>query len=670
MNTLSAGAASGGAPKTGIAFRFCIITLLSLAAMRVGAQEFIDGLAQPVFAGQPTVSHNVWVEIPKLDSDRDGVNDRIRIQVRRPQATESGTRLPVVMIASPYSGGTRPFPQHDITQPLYVPPPGGPEKTPLPPLPPIGHVPPNHGNSPPFPNISTSGYQNYFLPRGFIFVYAQSLGTGLSTGCPTIGGYEESLAMKAVVDWLNGRGTGFDEDGNVVTAYWTTGATAMIGTSYDGTLPLAAASTGVKGLKAIVPVAAVSSYYDYRRSYGTVINSNPTIGTDADTLFDNILTRRQPEACTFMRELIAIQKDRTTGDYNRWWDERNYVNYVKRFRTAVLISHGLNDLNTKPRMYARLYDALRKHRVPTKIWLNQGGHGDGANSGARQAAWRDELNRFWSQYLFGVDNDWEQGPRSAVQRENGQWVEYADWPAPGARETLFSLDPAGDNSIGTLALDRWHPRHKWDCRHDLPGHHDHGHHDHGHHDHDKYGRGKHEHGKQRDHGKHQHARELETVIDDSSIDANVLIAAAQSPHRLVYQTAELTAPVHMSGIPRVSLELRFDQPAAVVSAAVVDYRADGTARLVTRGWADPQNHESIWRTSPIKPGREYKIEFELQPHDYEFQAGSRIGLVVMSTDRLFTLRPPAGTTLKLDTHASKAVLPIVGGAGALATATH
>ena len=89
------------------------------------AQEFIGGLAQPVFAGQPIVSHNVWVEIPGLDSDRDGVNDRIRIQVRRPAATDGGTRLPVVMIASPYSGGTLPFPQFDITPPLYVPPPAG-----------------------------------------------------------------------------------------------------------------------------------------------------------------------------------------------------------------------------------------------------------------------------------------------------------------------------------------------------------------------------------------------------------------------------------------------------------------------------------------------------------------------------------------------------------------
>ena len=586
--------------------------------MPATAQQFIDGLAQPVFAGQPVVSHNAWIEVPDLDSDRDGVNDRIRIQVRRPSATESGTKLPIVMIASPYSGGTLPFPQHDITGPLYVPVAGESPVEPLPPRPPIGHVPPSLGNEPPFPNISTSGYQNYFLPRGFIFVYAQSLGTGLSTGCPTIGGVEESLAMKAVIEWFNGNGSGYDESGNLVQAYWTTGATAMIGTSYDGTLPLAAASTGVDGLKAIVPIAAVSSYYDHRRSYGTVINSFPTIGTDADTLFDNILTRRHPEACAYMRERIAIAKDRTTGDYNKWWDERNYVERVRAFKASVFISHGLNDFNVKPRMFARLYAALEKHDVPTKIWLNQGGHGDGANSGTRQAAWRDALNRFWTQQLFGIDNGSMDGSNVAIQRENNEWVDYDAWPVPGAEPTTLHLVASADNTAGQLSL----------ARHKERG---------------------------------GPAICEEKIVDDASIDANVLVGATQSPNRLVYKSGVLVTALHISGIPSVSLRLSFNRPAAVVSAMLVDYRADGTTRIVTRGWADPQNHKSIWKTAPIKPGKAYDMSFELQPHDYEFQPGSRIGLAVMSTDRLFTLRPPPGTELTLATTQSRFELPVVGG---------
>jgi hypothetical protein len=36
------------------------LTALLLSAPAAG-QEFVNGLAQPVFAGQPIVSHNVWV---------------------------------------------------------------------------------------------------------------------------------------------------------------------------------------------------------------------------------------------------------------------------------------------------------------------------------------------------------------------------------------------------------------------------------------------------------------------------------------------------------------------------------------------------------------------------------------------------------------------------------
>ena len=128
------------------------------------------------------------------------------------------------------------------------------------------------------------------------------------------------------------------------------------------------------------------------------------------------------------------------------------------------------------------------------------------------------------------------------------------------------------------------------------------------------------------------------------------------------------APVHVSGIPDVRLQLSFSAPAAIVSAMLVDYRAAGPPFIVTRGWADPQNHLSIRRTLPIVPGRFYTVEFELQPHDYIFPAGSRIGLMVLSSDRLFTLRPPPGTRLTLRPRESWLVLPVVGGRATLSKA--
>jgi X-Pro dipeptidyl-peptidase len=604
-----------------------VVCLVVLPPAPAGAQSFVDGLAQPVFnvTGSNLITHNVWVEIPNLDSDRDGINDRIRVQVRRPAVTETGVKLAVVLTASPYSGGTLPFPTYNINIPLYEPGKPGHDSYVAPddPPPPFDPPPPYDGTEGSINNLAASAYQSYFLPRGFIFAYAQSLGTGHSTGCPTIGGVEESLAMKAVIDWFNGIGTAYNFAGDEVTAYWTTGATTMIGVSYDGTLPLAAASTGVEGLKSIVPIAGVSSYYDHRRSHGGIMMSNPTLGTDADTLFDNILTRRYPEVCAYMRDQIVQGMDRLTGDYNAWWHERNYVQYVDRFRAAVLISHGLNDLNTKPRMFARLWDGLTAHDVPRKIWLNTGGHGDGANSGSRQPAWRDMLNRFWSNTLYGVDNGALDGPKAAVQRAGSVWQDHDDWPVPESVATIVNLAPSGDNTIGGLQLES--------TREGKPV--------------------------------------LETVVDNSAIDATVLAAAAQSPHRLIYQTPPLAAPVHISGIPSVALRMSFNAPAAIVSAMLIEYRANGTRAIITRGWADPQNRKSLSETFAVHPGSPYEITFELQPHDHVFAAGSRIGLMVLSTDRLFTLRPPPGAELTLDTTKSALILPVVGGAAAFAAAT-
>jgi X-Pro dipeptidyl-peptidase len=64
-------------------------------------------------------------------------------------------------------------------------------------------------------------------------------------------------------------------------------------------------------------------------------------------------------------------------------------------------------------------------------------------------------------------------------------------------------------------------------------------------------------------------------------------------------------------------------------------------------------------------GREYSFRWDLQPDDYVFQEGHRIGLVVVSTDFDYTLRPLPGTQLTLDPNDSSVSLPVVGGSSAL-----
>src|SRR5688572_27686111 len=141
---------------------FVVLAVLALQSQTPATVPvFENGLAQPVFAGQPIVRHNVWVEVPALDTDRDGANDRIRVQISRPDATERGTKLPVILVASPYSGGTMPYPQYDINVPLFVPGAAPPLERPGAPPPVSGK--PYFGNEPPIRDINSGGYSTYFL---------------------------------------------------------------------------------------------------------------------------------------------------------------------------------------------------------------------------------------------------------------------------------------------------------------------------------------------------------------------------------------------------------------------------------------------------------------------------------------------------------------------------
>ncbi len=87
--------------------------------------------------------------------------------------------------------------------------------------------------------------------------------------------------------------------------------------------------------------------------------------------------------------------------------------------------------------------------------------------------------------------------------------------------------------------------------------------------------------------------------------------------------------------------------------------------MITRGWLDPQNRTRLDRSTPIQQGREYDLRFDLQPDDYVVAAGHRIGLVVVSTDHDYTMRPLPGTRLTVFPDRSELRLPVVGGRAAL-----
>lgn len=585
---------------------------------------FENGQAQVVAAfATPSewVRESLWVET-EFDSDQDGKRDRVHVDVTRQKQTEGeGLRVPVIYESSPYFAGIGDGPgiNWDVRHEL-------------------GEAPVPRTFHPKIPfdakrtRISNSLVSTW-VPRGFAVVHSEAPGTGLSTGCPTVGGPPERLAPKAVIDWLNGRAKGFTSvDGeDQVFAKWCTGKVGMTGTSYNGTIPVAAATTGVKGLECIVPIAPNTSYYHYYRSNGLVRSPGGYLGEDVDSLYDFIhsgdLARREIGDRLYRDGAFAKGQDRRTGDYNAFWAERDLLPFAKNIKCAVFMCHGFNDWNVVPEHSLRISQAV-KGRVPLIQYYHQGGHGGEPPM--------ELMNKWFTRFLYDVPNGIENGPKAYIVRETspsgsrrpGPPVAYADFPNPEAKAvTLFpSVGGLKAGGLSTTAA-----------------------------------------GKQ---GK-------EELTDDVSIDAPSLALADESPNRLIYATPELTTDLHLSGTARITIRLASSKPAANLSVYLVQLPWTrgpiGTSNLITRGWADPQNYRSLTKGGdyhaqtpgvPLKPGEFVNLTFDLEPKDQIIPAGKRIGLMILSSDHDFTLWPKPGTKLTVDLDGTRVLLPVVGGTAA------
>ncbi len=595
--------------------KYLLLFFISSFTFSVIAQEkaepwFKDGEAQivPAFENpQDWIRTDLWVETT-FDTDGDGKPDRMHVDVTRPKQTETeGLKLPVVYESSPYFAGVAPEVEgafHDVKHEL-----GAPEKD-------IVH--PTVKRLGERPIISNSQI-NTWVPRGYIVVHSSSPGTGLSQGSPTVGGDNESLAPKAVIDWLNGRAKGYTTpDGNEeVKAYWTTGKVGMTGTSYNGTIPLAAATTGVEGLEAIIPIAPNTSYYNYYRSNGLVRSPGGYLGEDVDVLYDFINSgdesKRAYNNATYRDNEIKNGIDRKTGDYNEFWAGRDYLNDMKPMKAALFMSHGFNDWNVMPEHSYRIYKAAEEMGLPVKIYYHQNGHGGPPPFSM--------MNKWFTKYLFGIDNGIEKGPKAYIVRENDKNdnpTPYADYPNPEAEKVTLHFRTTTKNE-GMLTVEK------------------------------------------------NKKQGTQTLVDDYNFSAEKLAQLTSSKNRLLFVTPILKEDLHLSGLSKLNIKLASSKPAANLSVYMVslpwntDKNAKITDNIITRGWADPQNYKSISESETLKPGKFYEMSFNLIPDDQVIPAGQQIGLMIFSSDSEFTLLPNPGTELTIDLDKTSIEIPVVGG---------
>ncbi|MFD2541954.1 Xaa-Pro dipeptidyl-peptidase [Lacinutrix gracilariae] len=603
---------------------FQLFSLFFLVASFSYAQEktvpvFKDGEAQIVEGFKDYkewIRHDLWVETT-FNTDGDDTLDRMHVSVTRPKQTETeGLKLPVIYVSSPYFAGVAPDVdgimwnvEHELGEPATQ-----------------ERVHPQVIRKGKRPIISNSHIRKW-VPRGYIVVHSSSPGTGLSQGSPTVGGINESLAPKAVIDWLNGRAKGYTTPyGNEeVKATWSTGKVGMTGTSYNGTIPLAAATTGVDGLEAIIPIAPNTAYYNYYRSNGLVRSPGGYLGEDIDVLFDFIHSgdeSKRPYNNKTVRDTeMKNGMDRITGDYNDFWAGRDYLNQMEDMKAALLMSHGFNDWNVMPEHSYRIFNQAKKQGIPSQIYYHQNGHGGPPPI--------TMMNRWFTHYLHGIDNGVENDAEAWIVREKDSRenpTAYKAYPNPEAKDVTLYLNKGG-NTAGTLTLQ-----------------------------------------KEKD-------QKTETLVDDFNISGKEHALAKESNNRLLYVTPELKSDLHISGLSEITISVASNKPAVNLSVWLVSLPYDETSKLITdniitRGWADPQNYKSLRESEDLIPGKFYDLKFTLQPDDQVIAAGQQIGLMIFSSDKEFTLHPKPGTELTVDLDKTNISLPIVGGEEALKKATN
>lgn len=610
------------------------LLLAVLAPSSAAAASYVlgpDGTTDATYSYAAAIRERVYIPQPGIDQDGNGVADDVAIEIIRPN---TGSPVPAIIDPSPYYTTVCRGNESQC----------------------IGDT-DGDGLNDKWPLF----LDNYFVPRGYAVILAESNGTANSTGCPLHGGPGDVQGMRSIVDWLQGRVVGRTAPGGAgttVTATWDNGKAAMIGKSYDGTLTEGVAATGVDGLTTIVPESAIDDWYGYSRMGGIRFNTHYP-----SALSSAITDAADASACAASRLNLNNSDGDATGDRNAFWDARDYRTGLGDVTASVLDVHGLQDDNVRTDHFASWWAGLAARDVPRKLWLMRAGHADPFD--VRRAEWVDTLHRWFDHWLLGIDNHIMDAPRVDLEDADGTWHTESDWPAPGTQPVALHLRATTADDPGDLGL----------VAGDGPA-------------------------------------TLSWVDAPSQTEATMMNAPGGSQaNRRVFLSAPLKQPLRISGTPVVDLIASLDTTQSNLGALIVDYGAGsqvtrsgegistGTTRTcwgdedtargnysacylettqprqsvtqwrVSKGILDSSNRSSLWTPTLVSTATPTAFGITLLPQDHVFAAGHQIGVILVGDYRGFSsVTGTAGTTFTMDAKTSTVTLPVVGGAAAAAAA--
>ncbi|TPR42539.1 Xaa-Pro dipeptidyl-peptidase [Apilactobacillus micheneri] len=611
-----------------------------------------NGKTMPVYDTNNLIREVVYVESSQ-DNDHDGKLNLLKTEIIRPKESNKN-KVPVIFTASPYNQGTNDKDGEQLTHNVNVS---------------LKHKEPNnysysdiehHSKKETLPEPrpiegktrkaeqtldreQSYTLNDYFLARGFAVVYSAGIGTYESDGFRTTGDDDETLSATAIIEWLNGKRTAFTNktDNNQIEAYWSNGSIAMSGRSYLGTLQIAAATTGIDGLKTCIAEAAISNWYDYYRENGLVLAPGGFQGEDADVLAAETYSRKQ-QATEFYKNKDAWEKqlssitdgqDRDTGNYNEFWDARNYLKNAKNIKADMFLIHGLNDDNVKPKNVEQIWNAIKTLNINKKLILHQGKH---IYINAFQSIDFTDMINLWLTYkLLDVDNKADELIPNVLIQDNVKaetWNAFDEWENP---DDVKTLHPSNNNELT-----------------------------------DEF-----------DHGRKEFKDQLSVsdfekyCLDYKQWRDDLVLDHENNPltnNRVIFKTTPTKEDFTIDGKVKISLNASSTQNYGMLSCMLVDYgeayrltespknlghrinegylwREDSLREFkiqnkktpykeIAEGHINMQNRKNSYHVDDMEANEFYDMELELQPTFYHVLAGHQLGLIIFATDFENTIR--------------------------------
>ncbi|MGT2800712.1 Xaa-Pro dipeptidyl-peptidase [Streptococcus marmotae] len=604
--------------------------------------HFFNGKSLATFATNQIIREVVYVETP-VDTTKSGQTDIVKVSILRPAF--SG-KVPAVITNSPYHQGVNDQASdkalHNMEGQLATKAPHTITVTPtdIETLPADERPLPTSTATEKVGHISSYSLNDYFLARGFASIHVSGVGTLGSTGMMTSGDYQQVYSFKAVIDWLNGRARAYTDHtrSQIVKADWANGKVATTGLSYLGTLSNALATTGVEGLEVIIAEAGISSWYDYYRENGLVTSPGGYPGEDLDSL-TALTYSRSLQAGDFLRSKSQYQTafeaeiqalDRTSGDYNQYWHDRNYLLHADKVQCEVVFTHGSQDWNVKPIHVWNMFHALPDH-VAKHLFFHNGAHVYMNNW--QSIDFRESMNALLTKRLLDQENHY-QLPKVIWQDNSAEqsWVELEQFG--GQKEELFPLGK-GMNTISNQ-----YPEEQFT----------------------KYGKA--------------YPSFLQDLFDDKAqqitIDIPITeelqlngraclhlrVKSSVAKGLLSAQLLDFGANKRFAPIPSMKVRASLDNGRFYAAENLMELPfVESLYRVVSKGYLNLQNRTDLLTIEAVPADEWMDIEWELQPTIYKFSKDSTLRLVLYTTDFECTIRDNSDWQIAVDLEQSTLTLP-------------